>query len=394
MSFTRLVIQYDLVMRELRGDTLPLYSVAGVPDGLIKRWSSPLALYAYAFQQLPHMSNPQVRANLSWEADRYWLNRRSDNSLKTLQGLAAILKVVSTRYPDINKKGEVILGKPQPSLIESIGETIKRLRFLQKYVTELPDPIISCISGGSMSYGRFFNVRGGKDPSDLDLILVFEPNRIGELHAEDIAPVELGFKEEDVKVFEERLRIFQELLSKGKAQVMSQKTDLPQRGFSVSMHIMGRDTFNQSMVHGPTKDVQIGQDTDTRVVDYKPEPFKHQVMMQRDFHGEPHGFMADETPLKGGLTSEEVTSRLPSNAIIKGNYVPGIYQNLVSPRFEFEPLTSNKISAAVTMYWAFMMDLASLARAADPNASILKSHSRYPLFSPGLIQYYASQTNS
>lgn len=370
------------------------YHSVDAPDGIIKRWSYPLGLFVYALQQLPHISDPQVRAKLSWEVDRYWLDRRTNNSLLTLQGLTTTLKTLSGPYPDINKKGDVILGKPQPSLIETMEETLKRLKFLQRYLPELPNSIISCISGGSMSYGRFYNVRGGADPSDLDLILVYEPSKIDELSAHRLLPVELGFNEDDVRALQERLLIFKDLVGQGKAHVLSQKTDLPLLGFSTSMHIMGRDIFNSSMIYNPASDVASKKNIDARVLDYKPHPFKYQEIIQRDFHGNPYTFNPNEISLKDGITDREVVSQIPSHAIVNGNYVPGIYQNLVSPRFESEPLTSKKIEAAVTMYWAFMMDLAKAAKVTDPNASILKSHIRYPIFSPQLLHYYARQTDS
>jgi len=369
----------------------PIYPSVDIPDGIIKRWSYPYGLFSFALQQLPHVSDPKVRARLGWEVDRYWLDRRSSNSLMTLQGLTTMLKALSGLYPDVNTKGDVLLGKCQPSLIETMEETLKRLKFLQEYVSELPSSVLSCVSGGSMSYGRFYNVRGGEAPSDLDLILVYEPSKIGDLTAQTLLPAKLGYKEEDTRMFQERLRVFKELVSQGKAQVFSQSVDLPARGFSVAMHIMGRDVFNNSMVYDPVSDVRSKKDVDSRVLDYKPKPFKYQEITQRDFHGNPYVFNPNETTLGVGVTGQEVISRIPSHAIVNGNYVPGIYQNLVSPRFEFEPLTSKMISAAVTMYWAFMMDLANTVRITDPKASILKSHIRYPIFSCELVNYYEKQ---
>ncbi len=358
------------------------------PKGIIKRWSYPLGLFSFALQQLPHLENKEKRAELAWEIDRYWLARRSPNSLKTLRGLSTTLSSLSPMFPALRQQGETVIGKQQPSILESVDETIKRLQFLQRYTRALPENIVSCISGGSMSYGRFYNVRGGEDSSDLDLILVYDHKQRERLTASAILPDGLGFDPEDKRILEERIRVFFELLDTKQAQVLSQKSFVAKEGFWVSMHIMGRDVFNETVVYNPARDVKQGSDTDARVLDYKPAPFKHQYMRQRDFQGEEHVFSADETPVVQGVRTQEVISRIPSHAIVRGNYVPGMYQNLLSPRFEAEPFTSHTVLAAVTMYWGLMTDLAQEAKKQNNDASILQSHIRYPIFSPKLIEYY------
>jgi hypothetical protein len=170
----------------------------------------------------------------------------------------------------------------------------------------------------------------------------------------------------------------------GKAQVLSQKSSIADQGFDVSMHIMSRKTFYDSILYGVVADLKNGQDIDRRLLDYKPKPFKHRVMRQRDFHGDVHEFSADEVALNGGVTDDEVISNIPAYAIRSGQFVPGMYQNLISPRFEFEPFSSTKISSAVMLYWSLMHDLQSEYQAKNPRASVLKSHVRYEIFSPRL----------
>lgn len=235
-----------------------------------------------------------------------------------------------------------------------------------------------------MSYGRFYNVRGGEDSSDLDLILVYENGTEAELRAETILPSEIGFDPEDARLLNERIGKYVEMVREGKAQVLSQKSSVAGQGFDVSMHIMSRRTFYESILYGVIADLKAGQDTDRRLLDYKPKPFKHQVMKQQDFHGYIHEFSADEKPLSGGVTETEVISKIPAYAIRSGHFVPGMYQNLISPRFEFEPFSSTKISSAVMLYWSLMHDLQNEYQAKNPRASVLKSHIRYEIFSPRL----------
>lgn len=298
--------------------------------------------------------------------------------------LSKALQLTATIYPDLNKKGEVKLGKQQPSLNETIAETIKRLQFLFQFTAQLPNAVLSCISGGSMSYGRFYNVRGGEDSSDLDLILVYENGAETELSAETILPSEIGFNPEDAYLLNERIGKFVDMTREGKAQVLSQKSSITGQDFDVSMHIMSRKTFYDFTLYGLVADLKSGQNIDRRLLDYKPKPFKHQLMRQQDFHGNVHEFSADEEVLNGGVTETEVISNIPAYAIRDGHFVPGMYQNLISPRFEFEPFSSTRISSAVMLYWSLMHDLQSEYRAKNPRASVLKSHIRYEIFSPRL----------
>ncbi len=356
--------------------------------GPIRRWSYPIGIFSYVLTQSRYVSNPIIRSDMSWEIDKYWLQRRSPNSLKTLSYLSESLQLVAKFNPDLVKTGEKILDKQQPSFIEAISETIARLKFLFTFTEQLPTAILSCISGGSMSYERFYNVRGGENPSDLDLIIVYENEEEENLVAANILPPELGFNPNDTRLLEERVRKFIELKRDGKADVLSQKASLIKQEFDVSMHMMSRETFYQSVLYNVFADLKNGADVDRRLLDYKPKPFKHQVMRQRNFNGDIEEFNADEIPVPNAIESTEVISRIPAYAIRSGLLVPGMYHNLISPRFEFEPFTSAKISSVVMLYWTLMQDLQKEYRKTNPKASVLRSHIRYDIFSKNLKETY------
>lgn len=353
----------------------------------VKRWSYPLDLFRSISKQIRSTDTLDAKASIAWEIDEYWVRRRTQNSLKVIQVASLLLSTMSKKYPHLSQRGESIMGKLQPSITEAVSETIKRLKFLSDYIPSLPSHIMSCVSGGSMSYGRFFNVRGGEYASDLDLIMVYENDHVDNLSGKSMFPPHLGFESSETNSLDERLKIFSEMTKKHEAQVLSHKTTTLS-GLEISMHLMSREVFNNSMIFGPQKDISNGLEVDRRVYDYKSKPFKHQVMTQRDMYGNKYNFFADESPVKGGQTDQEVISKIPAYAIKNGQYVPGVYQNLVSPRFEFEPHTKPLISAAVTMYWGLMQDLATKQKLINPEASVLKSHIRYDLFSPRLKQYY------
>lgn len=355
----------------------------------VKRWSYPIRLYASALSMVPKLKdseNGDGHARLSWLMDKYWRERGSPNSMLTLRGLGGIYKILTNRYPALNQPGEVLLGKQQPSLVESTGATLKRLDFLYRYVKKLTDPYVSVVSGGSMSYGRFYNVREGADPSDLDLIFVFRDGEEANMRAETILPPALGFKRDDVLFLQERMGIFAYLLSERKADVLSHKVLVKPFGFSISMHIMPSYVFEDMMVYNPRSDSMAGCEVDRRVRDYKPEPFKYRAIRLNTFNGEPLLFSVEEEPIHGGVTDCEVITQIPAHAIVKGRFVPGLYHNLLSPRFEMEAFSARECVASATLFWSLMRRLEREYRKTDPNASALKSHIRYELFNPMMIK--------
>lgn len=360
----------------------------------VKRWSYPLRLFIQALSLVSRLQDPSNcdhHAQLSWLMDKYWRERGSPNSILTLRGLGRIYKILANRYPALNQPGEVILGKQQPSLIESTGATLKRLNFLYRYVKKLTDSCVSVISGGSMSYGRFYNVREGVEPSDLDLIVVFTDGEEGNMRTANILPSSLGFKGDDSLLLQERMRIFAHLLEDGKAEVLSHKVPVEPLGFSISMHIMPSSVFESMMVYNPYRDLKAGCEVDRRVHDYKTEPFKYSAVRLNSFGGEQLSFRVDEELLHGGITDREVITQIPAHAIVNGRFVPGLYHNLLSPRFEMEAFSARECVAAATLFWSLMRRLEREYRKTDPSASALKSHIRYELFNPMMVKDHDDQ---
>lgn len=66
------------------------------------------------------------------------------------------------------------LGRRNPGFVESTIETARRLRDLRTIEDLLSKRTVGAIAGGSLSYGRFINVKGGADASDIDILLVIE----------------------------------------------------------------------------------------------------------------------------------------------------------------------------------------------------------------------------
>lgn len=371
----------------LRTNGLIYVDTDSIPEtNPFKRWSYPLGLYKEALGMIPQVQDPMKHAQLSWLMDSYWRERGSPNSILTLRGLGTIYKTLSRKYPALNQPGDVVLEKQQPSLIENTDATLKRLDFLYRYVKNLTDPYVSMITGGSMSYGRFYNVREGDDPSDLDMIIVFNDGEENNLKAENLLPQRFGFCNNDVLQLQERMKIYAHLLREGTLDILSHTANLKTLGFSVSMHILPSIVFEEMMVHNPYQDLEAGKNVERRIRDYKPEPFKHQNVRLRDFNGKQVQFSVHEKSISGGVTDNEVISLIPAHAIVDGMFVPGLYHNLLSPRFEMEAFSSRQCVSAATLFWSMMKRYERQLRTTYPDASALKSHMRYPLFNSMLIK--------
>lgn len=353
----------------------------------LRRWGYPLGLYKEALGLVPKVQDFGKHAELSWLMDSYWRERGSPNSILTLQGLGSIYKALSGVYPALGQPGDMVLEKQQPSLIETTDATLKRLKFLYQYVKNLTGgPYVSVITGGSMSYGRFYNVRDGVNPSDIDMIIVFKDGREGQLNANGILPRDFGFTDNDRCVLQERMRLFASLLRDKKVDILSQTADIRSLGFSVAVDIMPTSVFENMMVYNPHQDLQTGLDVERHVKQYRTHPSKHRLIRLSNFFGEYIFFSVKEEQVSRGVIESEVISLKPAHAIVKGAFVPGVFHNLLSPRFEMEAFSSRQCIAAATMFWSQMIRLEGEYREIDQNASALRSHIRYPLFNPMMFK--------
>lgn len=73
-------------------------------EGFIKRWNYPLGLFTHVLGHVPRIGDEETKADISWEIDRYWLQRRSPNALKTLSFLSSSLQLAAHIYQDLDKK--------------------------------------------------------------------------------------------------------------------------------------------------------------------------------------------------------------------------------------------------------------------------------------------------
>lgn len=279
--------------------------------------------------------------------------------------------------------GDIILNKKQPSFGESVRETTTRLAFLEKLVRNISSSknILGLISGGSMSYGRFFNVRGGyPNASDLDLIVVTSSN-FNLADASKIVSHSLGMSDYQCHHYFTRVERYLEMKRLGKADVLSHKFSLPSFGFDMSTHVMEFDTFEDITLSG-VEDAVRGEKSEIKryVQDYKPAPFAHRVLKQRDFEGNWHEFAVIENSVESD--PQEVISSLVVYGISDGLFIPGIYLNIILPMFEVEyDNGSSVVNSTVNRLKILVSQLINTYLSNGRCVSLSKSHPREILFS-------------
>lgn len=96
-------------------------------------------------------------------------------------------------------------------------------------------------------------------------------------------------------------------------------------------------------------------------------------------------FNVNEQKVRTGVLPNEVVTQIPSHAIVDGLFIPGLYHNLISPRYEMEAFSARECVAAATLFWNLMRRLEKVYRRTyGEKASALRSHVRYKIFNPEL----------
>jgi hypothetical protein len=312
----------------------------------------------------------EVKEKIGYRLDLYWReNRAKGNGLSDIDDAFSSGQIRALR--DLNTRGSVILNKQQPSLVEAIDETTKRLKFMEKLVENQPNSISGVIMGGSLSYGRFVNVRSGYPcSSDLDLIVV--TNSVpSNCDIQRMLPVNIGFTEGDQVLLRERFDIFRELKRLKLADMMSHKFTMPQNGFDASIHFMSQGVFSR-LCHP--------QETGTEpssLLDYKAGPFPHQIMRQKDMLGDEVQFKISEQGVRLGVITNLPVYRLDEV------FVPGIYHNLLSPMFETF-YGDQTVRQNIEDFGLLLGRFARKVNSSLPDITL--SHPRKPLFSPYIIK--------
>lgn len=276
------------------------------------------------------------------------------------------------------------LEKRQPSLLESIHATLERFRIMERLETVFEKPCKGIIVGGSLSYGPFYNVRAEQDEkesSDIDVILILDP-KSSEKDWETFEGF-TDFSESDRQLFLSRKEIFlKSLLPSGTAMVLSQKFRLSGSNHDVSMHFFTEESFAEMLVKNINRETE-GNNKIAVVKDYKAKPFPHQSCPQLNFEGVSYNYSVPEQK----ITEQGVIVELPAYIISDHKFHPGIYQNLILPRFFVFHDRDGEIIDRLSLFKEGIIDhIKSRYGDKDIEVRILKSHTRNALFPKTLEQ--------
>jgi hypothetical protein len=233
----------------------------------------------------------------------------------------------------------------RPKPFEAAIETCRRLIDINHIRDALvPAVTTSGILGGSVSYGRFFNVcgaaRGGK-ASDTDLLLVL-PNYDQLPDVADAIERVQGMDINSIAFLKRRLPIFHDVRARSNPCIFShklvlwedrsdpylQKYHLPGR-YVLSIHVFSWDDFRYLILNDRSILTASGDGTFVRTIyDYR-ETEPTRVDNQRSFSG-----IDSSVPLEAHSVELGYLSKVRICHIENDRYYPGLHQNLILPQFE------------------------------------------------------------
>lgn len=300
------------------------------------------------------------------------------------------------RFAEYNPPGE---GRRRPKPFETAIETCRRLIDVNGLRDALAPMGTTGILGGSVSYGRFFNVSGaaraGK-ASDADLLLVVADYGTLEDVAKQLRRVK-GLDQDSLDQFKKRIGYFTEIrtaktpcIFSHKLRFWDDKPDpyldqyrLPGQYF-LSMHVFSRADFEYMIL----KDQPILEaDSDgkfTRTIyDYRDsEPTRFDN--QRSFSGIDYTIDLKKEQVLGGFVSQVSVCHIADQ-----RYYPGLHQNLILPQFEirWEAPTLLLYLPVIGFRWKVLERLQEERRLRPFEIQRLSlCHTRSAIFSPHIVQ--------
>jgi hypothetical protein len=309
------------------------------------------------------------------------------------------------RYPEYKfPPEEGTRRRPRP--FEAAIETSRRLIDLNNIRHELASVQSGGILGGSVSYGRFYNVTGaakefGSKSSDTDLLLVLKDyEQLNEV-ADRLAFVQ-GVDKESLELFRRRLAIFLRIRSKHSPCIFSHKllfwsteedpilsgTNIPGQ-YKTSLHVFSLADFDYLTLKGiPILDQPEGSpgDFDQRLTDYRDSaPIGDRAYDSRSFAGIPLG----KHPLDPATVELGFLANVQVCLIKDDRYCPGLHQNLILPQFEkrWETEEVRLYLRLLTFRWKILERLhTEKTKRPFEEQSLSLSHVRYFVFSPHITR--------
>jgi hypothetical protein len=286
----------------------------------------------------------------------------------------------------------------RPKPFEASVETVRRLRDLNGVRDALESAPSSAILGGSLSYGRFYNVSGAfpGQSSDTDLLLVIaDYGQLKEL------PRRLsgcgGLNGESLRDFEHRVEIFEREKEHWPRCVFSHKlkfwdpdtdpvlseTQIPGR-YVLSFHVFSWDLFEYIILRDISMFEPEGNGQFVRHIhDYRnTKPRTHDN--QRSFSGIDSSVLLKYDEVDGGYLGEIRVCHIEAD-----RFFPGLHQNLILPQFEirWEVPSLRLYLPLLSFRWKLLERLHEERRLRPFELQELSlSHTRKFVFSPHVVR--------
>lgn len=328
----------------------------------------------------------EILGKLAEDLDLIWQREKAKGRGRSFLGslLDECTRIESTLPEPLTTRGEIVYHRQQPSFVEAVQETAKRLIVVDNITANLPESVVGVICGGSLSYGRFYNVRCQPNPSDIDLFYIVNQDFFDSDGSDTSATISpnRGFGKASCEDFLARSVAFRRLFTQGKAQLISLK--VPVEDFLVSIKIMPVKTFVDEFDTELKNVIEQDQKTIVPVYDFKQGPYANTVFIQYNFLHEPYYFhITEEYPPEGGA----ITS-IPCVFIVDGHLYTGQHHNHVTPLFEVEQDKSGLITATILQFKRHLNQRLQLERQRERDSMLefVNCHDRRDILSPRIVE--------
>lgn len=314
--------------------------------------------------------------------DNQWrLEAKRGNATLFLNELIEKTKMRSGLPDLLTLPGDTILGRRQPSFTEAAVETAKRLKFLDHLTKNIPSSVLGIVLGGSLSWGRFYNVRGQPDPSDVDIFYVVDPSFFENNDVKETFTFEKSFREDEIESLYHRAAKFPVLYQDKKAQMMSQKFQTSD--FISSVKLLPFSVFEAESATKLEAILQNNQDIVEPILDYKQEP-SSPIFTQYNFFHEPYTFHISEVPQPDG----SVVTTIPGIILIGGHFYTGDHHNQVMPKLEVIFERNGLVTQTLVRFRNILRKRVTQERKIFPAAflKVINTHDRKDFFSPQILE--------
>lgn len=303
------------------------------------------------------------------------------------------------------RQANPITNRRQAAPVEAAVETIRRLRDLRLIESVLSSKTKAALLGGSASYGRFLNVRGGNDSSDLDMLLVVDSfDKFPQL-IELIGSIktELGSTLAVTSSIDKTAKRAKEFLKFKTGQtdsvIFSAKIDLWEKddsllegcntssNYHLSIHIISRNDLGKLLhENSPMISSQIIGNT-KEIIDYR-DTVPNKGDKQRSFSGKGNAIASDTY-----LHESSYVRKTKLFLIKDGHYFPGMFQNLILPAFDIR-WGDNDCRRLIDSFRWKMIDRLRHEQRTHPSKALKLSyaHTRSDVFAPHVARAVDAST--